>query len=203
MALTRKLLTAMGLEGEKVDEIINAHAETVDALKQERDEAKANAERYKADAEKLPEVQKQLKELQKEAGKADPFEEMYNGLKAEYEKYKADIEEKETSAKKQAAYKDLLKKAKISDKYLDLVMKASADAINGLKFTDDGKVDGETDVLKAIKEEHANLVETEGTQGAVTQTPPANNGGTTSTPSRASQLADKYYEEHYGKAKEV
>ena len=202
MALTRKLLTAMGLEGEKVDEIINAHAETVDALKQERDEAKANAERYKADAEKLPEVQKELKELQKQAKETDPYKEKYESLKAEYDQYKTDIEAKETSAKKQAAYKDLLKKAKISEKYLDLVMKASADAINGLKFTEDGKVDGEDSVLKAIKEEHANLVEVEGTQGAVTQTPPANNGGTTGEPSRASRLVDKYYEEHYGK-KEV
>ena len=34
MALTRKMLKAMGIEDEKADEIIDAHAETVDALKQ-------------------------------------------------------------------------------------------------------------------------------------------------------------------------
>ncbi|MEE8717538.1 MAG: hypothetical protein SOI24_10925 [Coriobacteriales bacterium] len=34
MALTRKMLRAMGIEDEKADEIIEAHAETVDALKQ-------------------------------------------------------------------------------------------------------------------------------------------------------------------------
>jgi DNA repair exonuclease SbcCD ATPase subunit len=202
MSLSRKFLSAMGIEGDKIDEIINAHAETVDALKQERDEAKANVEKYKADADKLVEVQKELKELQKQVKETDPFKEKYESLKAEYDQYKTDIEAKETSAKKQTAYKDLLKKAKISEKYLDLVMKASADAINGLKFTEDGKVDGEDDVLKAIKEEHANLVEVEGTKGAETSTPPANNGGTAGEPSRASRLVDKYYEEHYGK-KEV
>ena len=50
MALTRKFLKALGIEDEKVDEIISAHTETVDALKAERDG-------YKADAEKLPGVQ--------------------------------------------------------------------------------------------------------------------------------------------------
>jgi hypothetical protein len=43
MALTRKFLAAMGIEAEKVDEIIAAHTETVNALKEERDTAKAQA----------------------------------------------------------------------------------------------------------------------------------------------------------------
>ena len=32
MALTRKFLTAMGIEDDKIDEIITAHSETVNAL---------------------------------------------------------------------------------------------------------------------------------------------------------------------------
>ena len=51
MALTRKALKAMGLTEEQVDSIIEAHTETVDALK-----SMVNA--YKADAEKLPGVEK-------------------------------------------------------------------------------------------------------------------------------------------------
>ena len=43
MALTRKMLKAMGIEDEKIDQIIEAHTETTDALKQQRDEAKAEA----------------------------------------------------------------------------------------------------------------------------------------------------------------
>ena len=31
MALTRKFLAALGIEADKIDEIINAHSETVDA----------------------------------------------------------------------------------------------------------------------------------------------------------------------------
>ena len=40
MALTRKMLKAMGIEEEKIDQIIEAHTETVDALKADRDKLK-------------------------------------------------------------------------------------------------------------------------------------------------------------------
>ena len=39
MSLTRKMLRAMGIEDDKADQIIDAHAETVDALKQQVAEA--------------------------------------------------------------------------------------------------------------------------------------------------------------------
>jgi hypothetical protein len=35
MALTRKMLKAMGIEEEKIEQIIEAHAETVDGLKED------------------------------------------------------------------------------------------------------------------------------------------------------------------------
>ena len=53
MSLTRKMLKAMGIEEEKIDQIIEAHSETVDSLKADRDS-------YKEDAEKLKDVQKEL-----------------------------------------------------------------------------------------------------------------------------------------------
>ena len=43
MALTRKMLKAMGIEDEKIDQIIEAHAETTEALKAERDAAQQAA----------------------------------------------------------------------------------------------------------------------------------------------------------------
>ena len=36
MALTRKFLSALGIEEAKIDEIISAHADTVNALKEQR-----------------------------------------------------------------------------------------------------------------------------------------------------------------------
>ena len=37
MSFTRRFLSALGIEAEKIDEIINAHIEVVDGLKEERD----------------------------------------------------------------------------------------------------------------------------------------------------------------------
>ena len=39
MALTRKFLKSLGLDEDKVDSIIEAHTESTDALKKQRDEA--------------------------------------------------------------------------------------------------------------------------------------------------------------------
>ena len=58
MALTRGLLKGMGLTDEQIGSIIEAHTETVEGLKTERD-------RYKTEAEKLPAVQKELDGLPK------------------------------------------------------------------------------------------------------------------------------------------
>ena len=46
MGLTRKFLKGMGISDEQIDAIIDAHTETVDALKAQRDELKADAEEY-------------------------------------------------------------------------------------------------------------------------------------------------------------
>ena len=44
MALTRKFLRALGIEDDKVEEIIGAHLETVNPLKDERDNLKEQAD---------------------------------------------------------------------------------------------------------------------------------------------------------------
>ena len=78
MSLTRRMLKAMGIEDEKIDEIITAHSETVDALKEQRDQ-------YKADAEKLPSVQRELQSLKDAENQngGSAWEVKYNAMKEE------------------------------------------------------------------------------------------------------------------------
>lgn len=102
MALTRKLLKALGIEDEKVEEIISAHTETVDGLKEQRDA-------YKADADKLSALQRQP-DAAEENGK-DAWKVKYDALKEDFETYKTDVAAKETKAAKAAAYRALLKSA--------------------------------------------------------------------------------------------
>lgn len=175
MALTRKFLAALGIDNDKVDEIIQAHTETVSGLKDE-------IEKYKADAEKLPAVEKELKELKAETAQYEgknPYKVKYEALKEEYADYKKDVNAKETKAKKDSAYKALLKEAGVSDKRIDAVLKVSD--VDGLEFDDEGKVKNSADLVKAIQEEWADFIVSEGKDGAKTPTPPAGGGKTYKT----------------------
>ena len=199
MSLTRKFLTAMGIEAEKIDEIISAHAETVDGLKEERDAAKKEAERYRSEASKLPDVEKELNDLKEKVkeGNKDPYEPKYNELKEEFDKFKAGIEAKEITAKKQSAYKALLKEAGVSEKRIDTILKVTD--ISSIELADDGSIKDADKRNEAVKTEWADFIQTEGTKGATTPTPPENKGGNADKPSRAAQLAQKYHENLYGK----
>ena len=68
MALTRKMLKAMGIDDDKADEIIDAHAETVSSLKKQVDDARASS----GNAETLQKEVNELKEQLKAAG-ADEY----------------------------------------------------------------------------------------------------------------------------------
>ena len=168
MSLTRKMLKAMGIEEEKIDQIIEAHSETVDSLKADRDS-------YKEDAEKLKDVQKELDDLKAKGD--DGWKEKYENQKGEFDKYKTDVQEKETHNKKVEAYKAILKDANLSEKGIEKAVKyAEWDKI---ELGEDGKLKGANDHIKAVREEWAEYVTTTTTTGAKTSTPPANNGGKT------------------------
>ena len=168
MSLTRKMLKAMGIEEEKIDQIIEAHSETVDSLKADRDS-------YKEDAEKLKDVQKELDDLKAKGD--DGWKEKHDRLKEEFDQYKNDVQEKETKAAKEAAYRAILKDANLSEKGIEKAVKyAEWDKI---ELGEDGKLKGANDHIKAVREEWAEYVTTTTTTGAKTSTPPANNGGKT------------------------
>ena len=166
MSLTRKMLKAMGIEEEKIDQIIEAHSETVDSLKADRDS-------YKEDAEKLKDVQKELDDLKAKGD--DGWKEKHDRLKEEFDQYKNDVQEKETKAAKEAAYRAILKDANLSEKGVEKAIKyADWDKI---ELDTDGKLKGANDHIKAVRDEWAEYVTTTTTTGAKTSTPPANNGG--------------------------
>ena len=168
MSLTRKMLKAMGIEDEKIDQIIEAHSETVDSLKADRDS-------YKEDAEKLKDVQKELDDLKAKGD--DGWKEKHDRLKEEFDQYKNDVQEKETKAAKEAAYRAILKDANLSEKGIEKAVKyADWDKI---ELDTDGKLKGANDHIKAVRDEWAEYVTTTTTTGAKTSTPPANNGGKT------------------------
>lgn len=175
MPVTRKFLTELGLTAEQQDAVISAHLGTVNEIKDERD-------RYKADADKLADVQKRLNDanqkasdLQSKAEDAEKLKAKYDALNAEFEKYKGDVTAKETLSAKQTAYRGLLADANIAEKYREKVLKYAD--LNGVELDDKGKVKGAAALLRSIREEWPEYVEsvTEGS-GVQTPNPPANNG---------------------------
>ena len=171
MAFTRKFLTAMGIEADKVDEIINAHIEVVDGLKEERDN-------YKKDAEKLADVEKELNKAKEKLAKNGEGEtvlkEDYDKLKKEYDDYKADITAKNTRTEKENAFRELLKSVGVSEKRFNAIIKVSD--IDGLELDKDGKIKDAEKHTENVKSEWADFIETTTTKGAKTANPPANNG---------------------------
>lgn len=186
MALTRRMLKAMGISDEQVDEIIAAHTETVDALKEQRDA-------YKADAEKLADVQKQLDKATAdlEAAGKDAYKVKYEALKEEYEGYKTEQTKKESHAAKEKAYRALLQEAGVSEKRLESVLKVSD--VDSVELDDKGAIKGADKLTESIKSEWADFITTTETRGAQTSNPPANNNGGAMT------KADIYKKDDHGR----
>ena len=167
MALTRKFLSALGIEEAKVDEIITAHVDTVNALKEQRDG-------YKADADKLPAVQKALDDLKASQSGDDPYKAKYEKKAKEFDDYKKGVEAKELKRSKSTAYKQVLKELKAS--HIDSILKASQSELEKIELDEDGKIKDVDKLKESIKKEWADFIVEEGQQGAKTATPPTNEG---------------------------
>ena len=100
--------------------------------------------------------------------------EEYKTLKQSFDDYKAEVAAKETKAAKEAAYRNILKDANLSEKGIEKAIKYAE--WEKIELEADGKLKGASDHIKAAKEEWAEYVTTTTTTGAKTSTPPANNG---------------------------
>lgn len=179
--LTRKMLKAMAIEDEKIDQIIEAHTETTESLKAERD-------KLKADADKVSELQAQLdkaNETIKAAG-TDSYKVKYEAIKEEFDNFKKDIKSKETEKAKVDAYEQLLKDAGISEKRIPAILKVTD--IASIEIDAEGKLKDADKLTENIKTEWSDFIQTTGIQGADIPTPP-----TTTNPNTfdTMTLADK------------
>lgn len=159
MALTRKFLAAMGITAEQTEQIIEAHLETVNGLKDE-------AAKLQAQADRAAELEAELK---KHEGKD------YDKLKKEFDDYKADIQSREARAAKEKAYRAALKDANLTEKGVEKAVKYAD--WDGIELDEEGNLKDPKGHVKAAREEWAEYISHTDTKGAETVTPPANNGG--------------------------
>ena len=196
MALTRKFLAAMGIEGDKIDQIIEAHTESTDALKADRD-------KYRQDTESLVDIQEKLKDAEKRAKDAEKkveealknaeenesYKEKYDAEHQAFEEYKQEIEAEKLNAKKTDAYKELLKKANVSDKRFDAIVKVTS--MDDIEFDENGEVKDSDKLIENIKENWSEFIVKNAEEGVQTPTPPNNTGGNTMTKEEIFNIKDR------------
>lgn len=181
MAFTRKMLKVLGIEEEKIDQIMDAHIEVTDALKADRD-------KYKSDAERLDDVQKELDGLKAKGD--DGYKEKYEAEKKAHDDLKAEIENEKAYTAKENAYRELLKEVGLKDKYIDTVCRAEKAVIEGLSLNADGKIEKSETLTENAKKNWGEFVVTVTRQRATAENPPANNGGTGKTKEEIMAIKD-------------
>lgn len=175
MALTRSFLKGMGLSAEQESAIIEAHTETVDALKLQRDE-------FKAGYESAADVQKQLDEANAKLAEYGTDESTWKAkfeeVSTQFETFKAEQAKAKETETKTASYLKALKAAGVSDKAIELIMDGSKakETINLIELGDDGEIKGLEELTNAIKSDYAGFITSVEGMGATTQTPPASYG---------------------------
>lgn len=183
----------MGIEEEKLEQIIEEHVGSIDALKSQRDEYKEKADKYDA-------VKKQYDDLKKEVEEKgdDSYKEKYEKEHKDFEDYKASIDAEKLNAKKVAAYKALLKKAGIKEKIIDLIVKGTS--MDDIELDENGEIKEADTKVEDIKNEYADYIVKTREEGENPETPPAGDGGDGGANhlSRAAQLAQKHNERLYG-----
>ena len=149
MALTRKLLRELGIDEENAERIIAAHTESTDALKSERDAVSAS----------LRDTERALQAAKEQA----------DGEKAAFAAYRAESERRYETQEKKSAYRALLSRAGIAEKYLDRVLGMTR--LEDVPFTDGAIPDAE-ERLEGIRREWEDFTVRSVTSGTVTAAPP-------------------------------
>lgn len=182
MAFTRKFLTALGIEPDKVDEIMAAHVEVTDALKAQINDSKDEADKLtkvQAELDKLKASQKEQAERLSAAEKErDEIKGKYDTATADLEKIKTENAERETTEKSKKALADYLKEQKYSASAIRLITNKGG-FHKSIEFDDEGKAKNLGDILQSIQadEDFSGFTPKETKTGHTPATPPINTGG--------------------------
>lgn len=194
MALTRKLLEGMGIEDKQIETIIEAHSETVTALKAERDKAKETAA-------KVPDLQRQLEEAKKATEGGSDWQAKFDEEHKAFEDYKAQVAAEKKAADTASAYrKQVLEKAGVASQYMDDVMGVTK--LDGIEMDDDGNIKDADKLAEAAKQKWASFVVKKRTDTEPPANPPKNSPNVEGGDPDIARLMQERYERIHGKASE-
>ena len=167
MGLTRKMLEAMGIENDKIESIIEAHSETVTALKAER-------EHYKEVAESVD--------------TSEDWKSKYEKEHSDFESFKDKQQKKDIRSAKESALADVYRAAGIAEKYIPALLRiADYDTV---ELDKNGKAKDRDRLIDEAKQENADFIPTAQVNGANPATPPNSGTKPTMTKDQIMQIKD-------------
>ena len=182
MALTRRYLKALGIDEDKIEEIISAHVESVNALKADAEQAKQGANDLAAITKERDELKQRVATLEQASGDAAK-------VQAAFDAYKNEIETEKANAGKKSLVRKALEDAGANPAAIDLL----------LNTVDLGKVELNGEALKdasavvnPIKEANGGLFGTVENQGTKPITPPSGDKQKEPPKTLAAALHEKY-----------
>ena len=183
----------MGIEDKAIESIIEAHSETVNGLKADRD-------KYKEQAQRVPDLQKKLEEAEAASGSGDEWQQKYEDERKAFEDYKVQVATEKAEADKAQAYRGMLMAAGIDPNRIDTIMRVTD--LSKVEM-EDGKLKDTEKLQESAKQEWADFVVKSKTHGSNPATPPTKpspnvEGG---DPEVARRMQERY-ERRYGKAPE-
>lgn len=170
MALTRSMLSGMGLDDKQSAAIIEAHTETVNGLKDKYDSLKEKTKDY----QELKDENRRLKEESDSEWKAK-----YDKEHSDFENYKSEQASKDTKRAKETAYKAILKKVGINEKRFDSILRVTE--LDSVELDEDGNIKDADKVEKSVKEEWSDLIPSSSKTGAQVEHPSSGSSGGTMT----------------------
>lgn len=187
MALLRKSLKAMGLTDEQIESVIEMHSDTVNDLKDQITAATSNKEEFdklKAENENL---KTQLSESKQAAADAEKYKKDYESVKNEYDTFKSDVETKAAKAESDKAFAKWLTDNGYSEKGATKIVKYGG---FNPEFNKDGTIKAADKLTESIAAEWSEYKITAKTEGAKTETPPSNTGGSKRTKAEIMAIKD-------------
>ena len=155
------------------EEICARHSADFDSIKEERDNLRTERDNLKKDTETLASVQKELDELK---GNPDEnYKARYEQEKKDFADYKAQVAGEKALEAKKTVLREIAKDAGLSEAGIAKAVKYHD--YDKMELDEKGAAKEKAAILKGLKEEWADYIQTTQTKGANIATPPANNGG--------------------------
>lgn len=170
MALTRKFLNSLKLEEAVIESIIEAHGETVDALKKQRDDAIAEAGTVSAITQERDQLKQQVETLTRQGGDAAR-------VQAEFDAFKQQVEADKLNVRKTAALHSVMQEAGIARaRYRDDLIRGWD--LSAVDLDEHDQVTNKEALLDNLRTNYSEYIAVETTTGVPPLSPPPNPSNT-------------------------